>query len=87
MREKWEKDLACLVVCPRCGGKLEANAHRILSIYNHEPICMACKEKEEQRPDYEELSKNLIEQWLSDAEVHYGDLAGYFYHHFNPFKC
>ena len=87
MREKWEKDLACLVVCPRCGEKLLSKAQRILSVYDHEPICMACKSKEQKQTDYQETSKKLIEQWMSESEVHYGDLAGYFYHHFNPFNC
>jgi hypothetical protein len=87
MREKWEKDLACLVVCPRCGEKLLSKAQRILSVYDHEPICMACKSKEQKQPDYQETSKKLIEQWMSESEAHYGDLAGYFYHHFNPFSC
>ena len=87
MREQWEKDLACLIVCPRCSQKLDASEQRILSVYDHEPICMQCKKEEELRPDYSERSKNMIEQWMSESEVTYGDTAGYCYHHFNPFKC
>jgi hypothetical protein len=48
---------------------------------------MTCKGKEEKQPDYEETSKRMIEQWMSESEVRYGDLAGYFYYHFNPFTC
>lgn len=87
MREQWEKDLACLITCPRCNAKLEAGEERILSVYDHEPICMRCKKEEEQRPDYSRHSKQMIEQWMSESEVNYGDMAGYCYHHFNPFKC
>lgn len=87
MREQWEKDLACLVVCPRCGRRMEAGDERILSVYDHEPICMLCKKEEEQRPDYPERSKQMIEQWMSESEINYGDLAGFCYHHFNAFKC
>ena len=87
MRDEWKKDLACLVVCPRCSEKMTSRAQRILSVYDHEPICMMCKEKEEKQPDYEETSKRMIEQWMSESEVRYGDLAGYFYYHFNPFTC
>ncbi len=87
MREQWEKDLACLIVCPRCSQRLENSAERILSIYDHEPICMHCKKEEELRSDYTERSKQMIEQWMSESELNYGDVAGYCYHHFNPFKC
>ena len=87
MREQWEKQLACLIVCPRCAGRLETSDDRILSVYDHEPICMSCKKEEEKRPDYPERSKQMIEQWMSESEINYGDLAGFCYHHFNVFKC
>ena len=48
---------------------------------------MACKEEEEKRPDYEEISKQMIGQCLIDTEVQYGDPEGYCFHHFYPFKC
>jgi len=35
---------------------------RILSCYDHEAICMECKKQEEQRPDYEKKSKDMIGQ-------------------------
>ena len=37
--------------CDRCGAPLTV---RIQSMYNEQVICMACKEKERQRPDYHE---------------------------------
>ena len=36
--------------CDRCGGTLDGG--RIMSMFNEQVICMACKEKERQRPDY-----------------------------------
>lgn len=38
------------VTCDRCGGSLEAG--RIMSMYNRDCICMACKKAEQQRADY-----------------------------------
>ena len=38
--------------CDRCGGSLDGG--RIMSMFNEQVICMACKEKERQRPDYRE---------------------------------
>lgn len=37
--------------CDRCGGSLEGG--RIMSMINTECICLACKEKEKARKDYE----------------------------------
>ena len=37
--------------CDRCGGPLTV---RIMSMFNEDVLCMACKEKERQRPDYRE---------------------------------
>ena len=36
--------------CDRCGGSLDGG--RIMSMYNTDCICMECKKKEKQRPDY-----------------------------------
>ena len=36
--------------CDRCGGSLEGG--RIMSMYNEDCICLACKRKEEARADY-----------------------------------
>ena len=38
--------------CDRCGGSLDGG--RIMSMYNEDVLCMTCKEKERQRPDYRE---------------------------------
>ena len=38
--------------CDRCGGSLDGG--RIMSMFNEQVICMACKGKEQQRPDYHE---------------------------------
>ena len=35
--------------CDRCGAPLTI---RTMSMYNEDVICMACKKKERQRPDY-----------------------------------
>lgn len=36
--------------CDRCGGDLKGG--RIMSMYNTQCICMECKRKEQERPDY-----------------------------------
>ena len=36
--------------CDRCGGSLDGG--RIMSMFNEDVICMACKEKEQKRADY-----------------------------------
>ena len=38
--------------CQRCGGSLDGG--RTMSMFNTQVICMACKEKEMQRPDYKD---------------------------------
>ena len=38
-------------VCDRCGAPLTV---RIMSMFNEQVICMACKEKERRRTDYRE---------------------------------
>jgi hypothetical protein len=48
---------------------------------------MQCKKDEEQRPDYEAVSKQMIGQCLIDTEMKWGDPQGYCYHHFYPYKC
>lgn len=87
MEDKWEKELACAVVCSRCQNKLAAADLRILSVYDHQPICLDCKKGEEARPDYEKVAKQTIGHCMIDSEINYGDPSGYCYHHFYPFKC
>lgn len=36
--------------CDRCGGSLKGG--RTMSMFNEDCICMECKAKEKQRPDY-----------------------------------
>ncbi len=87
MDDAWEKTLACALRCERCGCSLSGGNERILSVYDHAPICMDCKGKEEQRDDYEKVAKQMIGTCMADAELLYGDAGGYCYHHFYPFKC
>jgi len=87
MPDSWEEKLSCAIQCPRCEKKLAPADKRILSVYDHEPICMACKREEEARPDYAETSKNTIGQCLAETEILYGDPKGYCYYHFYPFTC
>ena len=37
-------------ICDRCGGSLAGG--RIMSMYNEQTICMDCKQRETERPDY-----------------------------------
>ncbi|MFP3981856.1 MAG: hypothetical protein ACLFUY_10700 [Desulfobacterales bacterium] len=87
MTEQWEKELSCAVSCSRCHAHLGAGDRRILSVYDHQPICMACKKQEEKRPDYEETSRQMIGQCMAETEVKWSDPGGYCFYHFYPFKC
>jgi hypothetical protein len=87
MKDKWEEVLECAIECARCGKPMGYESQRILSVYDHQPICMDCKQQEEKRPDYEEVSRNMIGQCMVDTELQMSDPGGYCYHHFYPFKC
>lgn len=87
MTASWKDKLSCAVECRRCNAPLAGRDRRILSVYDHEPICLACKAAEEQRPDYESVSKEAIGQCMVDVEIAYGDPGGYCFHHFYPFTC
>jgi predicted CXXCH cytochrome family protein len=87
MANQWEKDLACASQCARCHEPLASSGQRILSVYDHQPICLSCKREEEARPDYEEASRNMIGLCMADTEVQYADPGGYCYFHFYPFTC
>ena len=87
MSQDWEKNLACAIACSRCEAKLGPESERILSVYDHQPICLECKKEEENRPDYEAVSKNMIGQCMIETEVMYSDPGGFCYYHFYPFKC
>lgn len=85
--QQWEKELSCASSCQHCGAALGTRSDRILSVFNHEPICMDCKRAEEKRPDYPDQSRLMIADCLSATGKPYGDPAGYCFHHFCPFKC
>jgi len=87
MKDTWEDLALCATKCASCDSALGPTDKRILSVYNHQPICMACKEKEEARPDYADASKEMIGRCMADSETMYGDPGGFCYHHFYPFKC
>jgi len=87
MSNEWTEYLACATQCTRCEKKLNKDDQRILSVYDHQAICMGCKKEEEQRPDHETVSKQTIGQCLIDTEAKFGDPKGYCYHHFYPYTC
>jgi hypothetical protein len=88
MEVQWENKLACAMECSICKKSLDAKDQRILSVYDNEVICMKCKTKEEQRPDYKATSEAMIRQCLVDIEqMPTGDFGGYCFHHFYPYTC
>jgi hypothetical protein len=87
MNNQWENDLACAISCKRCNGKLAAEDRRILSVFDHQPICLTCKKAEEKKSDYAEVSKRMIGTCMAESEVLYGDPGGYCFYHFYPFTC
>ena len=87
MPDAWAEKLSCAIQCQRCNQKLAPNDPRILSVIDHEAICMECKSTEEKRSEYEEMSKQTIGQCMIDTEMQWGDAQGYCYHHFYPFTC
>jgi hypothetical protein len=40
MQADWEKELSCANHCKRCNQAIEEKDRRILSVYDHLPICM-----------------------------------------------
>ena len=85
--DKWEEALSCAIKCFRCDSSLKSSDKRILSVYDHQPICLACKAEEEQRQDYESVSRDAIGTCMAETEVLYNDPQGYCFHHFYPFTC
>ena len=82
-----EQKLACATKCSRYIKSLTPQDQRILSVYDDEAICMACKKKEEQRPDYKETSEKMVKQCMVDVELMQSDPGGYCFHHFYPYTC
>ena len=83
----WQEELICATQCVRCEVILKPVDLRILSVYDHEAICMKCKRAEESRPDFQDVSMQVAEQCLIHSESGKGDPKGYCYHHFYPYKC
>lgn len=87
MMEPWREELTCATHCFRCSQGLAPSDLRILSVYDHRAICMACKKLEEAQPDYQEVSMQVAEECLIHSESGAGDPRGYCYHHFYPYSC
>jgi hypothetical protein len=87
MDAHWEKKLSCASHCRRCDEALGKKNGRILSVFDHEPICLACKQAEETRPDYPDESKQTIADCIAATGKPYGNTASYCFHHFLPFTC
>ena len=87
MPENWEKQLSCAEQCERCNKTMEKRDRRILSVFDHQPICTECKKEEEKRSDYEDVSRQMIAECMQKTSKPYGDPASYCFHHFCPFKC
>jgi hypothetical protein len=85
--ENWEKQLSCAEVCSRCSRPLKNKERRILSVVDHQPICLDCKKEEEKKPDYEDASRQMMAECMQQTGRPYGDTASYCFHHFIPFKC
>jgi hypothetical protein len=85
--ENWENMISCATACGRCDKKMKPEDPRILSVYDHQAICEACKKEEEQRPDYAEISRNTIGECMDTTELQYNDPNGFCFHHFYPYKC
>ena len=87
MSTTWESDLRCAAHCAHCRQPLAAKDRRILSVYDHQPICTACKQIEEQKEDYQEVSKSMIAHCLKETQRPYGDPGSYCFYHFCAYKC
>lgn len=87
MMEQWEKDLSCATECNQCDKELSQQDLRVLSVFDHQPICRECKSKEEAQPEYEDASKAMIAACLEKTGKPYGNPEGYCFHHFCPYKC
>ena len=62
--ENWEKQLSCAQECSRCNKSLTNKERRILSIVDHQPICIDCKKEEEkeQIKESELTAKDLFKK-------------------------
>jgi len=87
MEPNWEEQLACANQCQRCNKDLETRDRRILSVYDHQPICLECKDAEEKKADFEDMTKQMIASCLETTNRPYGNPTSYCFHHFCPYKC
>ena len=85
--DKWEEIISCAITCSRCSGMMKPEDQRILSVYDHQTVCLPCKKAEELRPDYSEVSRDTIGECMASTELHYGDPQGFCFHHFYPYTC
>ena len=85
--DDWENNIACAGKCEKCDTFLDPKQKRILSVYDHKVICMDCKKIEEQKSDYEDVSKAMIADCIKETDRPYGDPGGFCFHHFCPYKC
>ena len=84
----WNEGMYCCDThCPRCEKELKPDEKRILSVYDHKAICLVCKAHEEQKPDYSDISKELIGTCMAEVELRYSDPGAYCFYHFYPFTC
>jgi hypothetical protein len=87
LMDQWKEMLSCATACHRCSASLKPTDKRILSVFDHQPICLSCKQEEEKREDYETVSREVIGTCMAETEVLYSDPGGYCLHHFYPFTC
>ncbi len=87
MKDTWEEAISCAVKCSRCEKSIGPADKRILSVIDHRPICLSCKEEEAKRADYEQISRNMIGTCMAETEQMYGDPGGYCFYHFYPYTC
>ena len=59
--------------CDRCGGSLSGG--RIMSMYSTECLCLACKEKEKARADYQAAVKAELDE-VKKGNLNYKGIKG-----------
>ena len=59
--------------CDRCGGSLSGG--RIMSMYSTECHCLACKEKEKARADYQAAVKAELDE-VKKGNLNYKGIKG-----------
>ena len=59
--------------CDRCGGSLDGG--RIMSMFNTDCICLACKEKEKARNDYKKAVRAELDE-LKKGNTNYKGIKG-----------